>query len=152
MRGRGILTPVDPADLLSLPGLRLRFFRYRFLRALRRARREGKGLYVGRWRFEQGHAGMPGHLAAWCAEMAGATRRPYGIARFDLTVVARAADGRLRRLRLPGLDAAEFYRPEFEKRLSPLVPAAGATVAAMLFAWGDVTHAALMALQPRPPV
>ncbi len=114
-------------------------------RGLRSARRRGEGLYLREWRFEGEGEGASSAEAvlAWYREVAAAARRPYGIAHFDLALAANDGTG-TRRLSLRRLSAADLYDPGLGTRIAALVATpAPLGVAAALFAWGDVAHAAL---------
>ncbi len=112
-------------------------------RGLRSARRRGEGLYLREWRFEGEDASSAEAILAWYREVAAGARRPYGIAHFDLALAANDGTG-TRRLSLRRLSAADLYDPGLGTRIAALVATpAPLGVAAALFAWGDVAHAAL---------
>lgn len=136
-------------------------------RRLAEARRAGRGVYVGEWRF----ATMAGGdreaacdaaieaILAWCRETLGRCRRPWGIDYFDLALsLSPVGAQQTRSVRLRELRPAALYDGELAERFAPFLaesfqpsgsdaggPPPSVTVAAGLFSWGDAAYAALPA-------
>jgi len=123
----------------------------RLAHRVRVARSRGLGVYMQEWRDDQvdGHAGEPTHISAhdvlgWCRETMAATRRPFGLARFDLAIAAASASVGRGSLSLPRLAPTDLYPgdalvAEVERFLHDHGPVTH--VAAALFSWGDAAHA-----------
>src|SRR5690606_1696906 len=79
--------------------------RQRLRRALAQARADGCGVYKNNWTFEASHTAPDAAIVAWCREVAGRARRPYGVGRFHLTLVTSASGRQPASLRLTGIDA-----------------------------------------------
>lgn len=126
--------------------------RYRAARRLDRARRDGRGMFVHH--FEVGpNVGAEDGIATWCRETLARCRRPWGIAHFDLALVA--PEGGTRNLSLTRCDPAQLYAEgsdlllrirEFieQARRRADASAAPAVVAVALFSWGEAAHAAFI--------
>lgn len=120
-------------------------------RRVRDARRRGLGVYMQEWRHDriEDDAAEPSHVSAhdvltWCRETMAATRRPFGLARFDLAIAAASASMSRGNLSLPRLAPSDLYPgdallAEVERFLHDHGPVTH--VAAALFSWGDAAHA-----------
>lgn len=125
-------------------------------RRVRGARRRGLGVYTQEWRRDGLADGVladggvePMHVTAhdvltWCRETMAATRRPFGLARFDLAIAAASASMARGNLSLPRLAPSDLYPgdvllAEVERFLHDHGPVTH--VAAALFSWGDAAHA-----------
>ena len=124
--------------------------RQRLAQKLARARSRGTGLYVGEWRAEADDgtgAGPPvsaSGILVWCRETVARTRRPGGIASFDLALAAASESVRhgslsFRRLSPTDLYPGDSFQAEVERFLSAHRPVTH--LAAALFSWGDAAHA-----------
>lgn len=123
----------------------------RLARRVKDARNRGLGVYMQEWRHEQigRDAAEPTHISAhevltWCRETMAATRRPFGLARFDLAIAAASASVGRGSLSLPRLAPTDLYPgdalvAEVEQFLHDHGPVTH--VAAALFSWGDAAHA-----------
>lgn len=131
---------------------------------LHRAREAGVGVYLREWVSSHGegdssdgatHPLSPEALAAavmaWCRDTLGATRRPWGIAHFDLALstagggdaVAEAPRSlSLRRLAPSDLYPGDSFLAEVQRYLAQRDPIAHLAVA--LFSWGDAAHEAFV--------
>ncbi|MCK9487219.1 MAG: hypothetical protein M0R73_11070 [Dehalococcoidia bacterium] len=135
------------------------------LQRLRRARASGTGVYLRDWfPHHEGAPTGPEALAAavmgWCRETVGATRRPWGIAHFDLALSTAGAPSTaealaptddahveaprslsLRRLAPSDLYPGDIVLAEVQRYLAQRAPVGHLAVA--LFSWGDAAHEAL---------
>lgn len=119
-----------------------------------RARRRGIGVYQQDWTRVAGAGALAPPVLEWCRDTLGHTRRPWGIARFDLALAVHdAASGAKRTLSLPNLTPTDLYPGEsLLDRLTRFLdgthdgPAPAVShVAVALFSWGDATDAVLAA-------
>lgn len=123
----------------------------RLARRVKDARNRGLGVYTQEWRHDQLDGGdlettrINAHdVLAWCRETMAATRRPLGLARFDLAIAAASAPVGRGNLSLPRLAPADLYPgdallAEVDRFLRDFGPVTH--VAAALFSWGDAAHA-----------
>lgn len=129
----------------SIPFLAIPSFRSRssLARELKAARRNGHGLYVADFDVPAGH-GSPGELIIdWCMETLANTRRPHGIAIFDLAVACTAGSQR-RSMHLKRIHPTRLYEPGFVAELAGLCASGtAATVSVALSSWGDIAFAAM---------
>ncbi len=129
----------------TIPFLAFPSFRSRnaLARELKAARRNGHGLYLADFAVPAGHA-SPGELVIdWCRETLANTRRPHGIAVFDLAVACTSGSER-RSLHLKRVHPTRLYEAGFVAELAALfATGAAATVSVALSSWGDIAFAAM---------
>jgi hypothetical protein len=121
------------------------------IEAMMAARRRGHGVYLREWRYEDAEPAAEtaiDSLIAWCRATHGRTRRPWGIAEFDLALAVSPSQGaRPRSLRLSRLTPSDLYPGDALRaqlrRFLEAEQAAAAHLAVALFSWGDAAHAAL---------
>lgn len=118
----------------------------RLVRQVKHARRKGHGVYIQEWRDDPPAAApLSAHdILAWCRETVANTRRPMGIARFDLALAAASTSVGRTNLSLPRLVPTDLYPgdsllTEVERFLKEHGPVTH--LAAALFSWGDAAHA-----------
>jgi hypothetical protein len=115
------------------------------------AARRRRNFQVGDWHFAPSidRGLLVETVLAWCREVAGSCKRPFGIDNFDLAVALSGSPERpARSFSLKCLRPVSFYSDEVRNLLSELVhaEAAGTSpvyVSAALFSWGEAAHAAL---------
>lgn len=111
------------------------------------ARRKGVGLCSGEW--DGPGLAIRAGVVDWCRESLSRTRRPYGVALFDLTIAVHdCADGIPRSARFHRIDPRDLWSDDSElvRALAQLLPDGRKMAAAVtLFSWGEATHAALSA-------
>lgn len=154
--------------MLSFPWRRPR----RLADRVAKAREDGVGLYTVEWAVAEEiplpedepeqvpeerasvvlQARSPEALAEavleWCRETLGGTRRPMGIANFDLAFAASGVEGARGSFSLSGLSPTELYPGDlFIREVREFLEERGTVshLAVALFSWGDATHAALSA-------
>jgi hypothetical protein len=121
----------------------------RAVEAMIKARRSGAGVYTYEWQFADATMldAVAEPLLAWCRDTLSRTRRPWGIAHFDLALAVRGEHAsRPRTLSLRRMDPVDLYPGDvLVAQLRRLIEAeqAVAHVAVALFSWGDAAHAAL---------
>lgn len=114
-------------------------------RRVHRARLRGKGLHERSW--EVASPGISTEILAWCRHVLGASRRPHGVALFDLSLSFRAPGCRSRSLSFSRLEPASLWDDGGLAATLEVVLAAApvaATVSVGIFCWGDALHAALV--------
>lgn len=127
------------------------------------ARRAGRGVYVGEWRFEAEAVGdveaLREPVLAWCRETLARCRRPWGIDYFDLALSWSSTGARgPRSIRFPELRPAVLYDGGLAEHIAAFLSemfagaaadasgrSTGFNLAAGLFSWGEAAHAALPA-------
>ncbi len=132
--------------MFNLPRLRER--RRPLSDRVARARNEGVGVYLGEWAVDADEAGefVADAVLTWCRETLGKTRRPWGIAQFDIALAGAGAYGARQTISLLGLAPGDLYPgdsvlAEIHRFLAGHDPVSHVAVA--LFSWGDATDAAL---------
>ncbi len=125
----------------------------RLMEDLALARERGIGLYVREWGTGEGASqphsadALAAAVVAWCRDTLSGTRRPWGIADFDIALSTDCDDGSSpRSLSLKGLAPGDLYpgdsfTAEVHRFLAERESVAHLAVA--LFSWGDATHEAL---------
>lgn len=114
-------------------------------RRLHSARIRGHGLHERRW--ESQEPGLASEIVAWSRGVLGSSRRPHGVALFDLSLSLRAPGQRTRTVSFSRLEPSALWEPHglpdaLEDLLRPAT-AGTAIVAVSLFCWGDALYAAL---------
>jgi hypothetical protein len=114
-------------------------------RRLHSARLRGHGLHERRW--DDPQAGVAGEIVAWSRSVLGSSRRPHGMALFDLSLSLRAPGQRPRTVSFSRLEPSSLWEPHglpaaLEDLLRPAT-AGSMVVAVSLFCWGDALYAAL---------
>lgn len=113
----------------------------------------GSGLYEYEWRAPaHGSTITAATILHWCRETIATTRRPWGIAEFDLalssSIEGRQSSLSFRRLAPTDLYPGDSLLSELERFLGPDGPDGPdgtdnsvSHLAAVLFSWGDAAHA-----------
>lgn len=118
---------------------------------LARLRRRGEGVYSEEWLVGPDHHDIASEILSWCRETLAVSRRPWGLADFELAVAFAGTAGP-QTLRLPRTTPADLYRDDSQlvTRLYAFMEGAQAAaahgpikVAAALRSWGDLAHAVL---------
>lgn len=133
--------------------------RRRITRNIETARRSGLGVYLHEWRVSlsdathEGIQSLEDGIVEWCRHTAAHCRRPWGIDHFDLALAYVVGDqGPVQTARFRSLRPDAFY--DFEGFIDQLgaflrssemqaLPPDAIHVAAALYSWGDLAHAAL---------
>lgn len=150
--GNGRLLGGRPALLFSTL---LHFLRRNDTRArLARARGRGVGVYTAEWPLDAQSSGVAEQIIDWCKETLARSRRPWGIAEFELALAFRGSGReRTNTLRIPAASPALLYSDDsglvrqvrtFLADASVLTISGPILIAAVLCSWGDIAHVALV--------
>lgn len=114
-------------------------------------RRRGTGVYSEEWLLGPEPRDITSEIITWCRDTLAGSRRPWGLADFELAVAFGGLAGP-ETLRLPRTAPADLYRDDsplvtrlhaFLERAESVAAQGPITVAAALRAWGELAHAAL---------
>lgn len=130
--------------------------RHSLRRAVRQALESGVGLHHATWHVERGASDTAAdELIAWCRQVLGTMRRPYGIDSVSLAIAAVAGGNRtLASANFAILHPVDFYAGAIETEARATLsrwtderifeqPAVRLSV--VLFSWGDLTQELLLA-------
>jgi hypothetical protein len=122
------------------------------IRAIRDARRQGRGVKLHDWSVAVDAVDSVSAVAAslldWCKDTLAGCRRPYGVDQFDLAIAYRG-EGQVRNLTFERLRVIELYEDGLAHQVTAALrreiaglPAA-LHLTAGLFSWGEALHAAM---------